>query len=141
MKADNRRRRLSEHVAECAECQATPLPLDAVGALLDAAQPDVDVTALSRHTFARLQPELRQRAGAISWRRAAAGVLLALLPLPIVLAYDAYVLQLAYDVLSTLVPRSVAAYLVLSYGAGLLLLFATTYAAIPVLMSRRVRMP
>lgn len=109
--------------------------------MLEGVVPDIDVAALSRHTFARLQPELQRQAIAAGWRRVAMGVLLALLPLPLVLAYNAYLLRLAYDFLSTLLPATLAAYLVLSYGASLVLLFATTYAAIPLLVQRSIQRP
>ena len=128
---------LSAHSADCAECKNTPLPLDRIAAVFEAAVPAVDAAALSRQTFTRLQPELQRRALAGAWRRIAMGVLLALLPLPLVLVYNAYLLHVVYNLLSSLLPAGIAAYLVLSYGAFLLLLFATTYAAIPLLMAHQ----
>ena len=51
-------------------------------------------------------------------------------------------MSLAYDYLSILLPATIAAYLVLSYAASVLLLFAATYAAIPVLLvQRRIEPP
>ena len=134
---DDRRAELSTHSAECAECRDTPLPIDRIAAMLERSAPAIDVAALSQQTFARLQPELQRRAATTAWRRVAIGVLAALLPLPVVLAYNAYVLRLAYDLLSTLLPTTLAAYMVISYGAFLVLLFAATYAAIPLLVVRR----
>jgi hypothetical protein len=128
--------RLLAHAADCDECQRTPLPAREIGALLDAAVPDVDVGALSQHAFGRARPLLHRRRAGWSWQLAA-GLLLALLPLPVVVAYDAYVLHLAYEFLCGWMPAVVAAYLVLSYAATLVLLFATTYAAIPLLVNRR----
>lgn len=141
MHSADRSARLAAHRAECAECGNTPLPLDPIAAVLEAAVPAIDAAALSRQTFARLQPELQRHAIAAGWRRVAIGVLLALLPLPLVLAYNAYLLRLAYDFLSTLLPATLAAYFVLSYGASLLLLFAATYAAIPLLVQRSIQRP
>lgn len=137
MRSNDRLAALTAHRADCAECQDTPLPIDRIAAVLEAAVPAVDAAALSRQAFARVQPELQRQALALGWRRVATGVLLSLLPLPFVLAYNAYLLHLAYDFLSALLPATVAAYLVLSYGAFLLLLFATTYAAIPLLVVQR----
>ena len=137
MDRDDRRARLTAHSAGCTECQEEPLPLDTVASLLEDVAPDLDPAALSRHTFARLQPELQRRATLIGWRQVAIGVLLALLPLPFVLVYNAYFLRLVYDYLSAILPATFAAYLVLSYAASLLLLFAATYAAIPVLLVQR----
>lgn len=137
MDCDDRLAQLTVHSADCAECQNTPLPLDRVAAALEAAVPAIDAAVLSRQTCLQLRPELQRRAQAVGWRRMAVGVLLALLPLPLVLAYNAYLLHMVYDLLSSLLPAAIAAYLVLSYGAFLLLLFATTYAAIPLLMAHR----
>jgi hypothetical protein len=137
MDRDIRRARLTAHRVGCPECREAPLPLDHLATLLEDAAPDIDTAAFSRHAFARLQPELQRRATVIGWQRIAVGVLLSLLPLPFVLAYNAYCLRLAYDYLSALLPATIAAYLVLSYAASLLLLFAATYAAIPVLLAQR----
>ncbi len=137
MDRDDRRAWLTAHSADCPECHGTPLPLDQIAVLLETATPAIDPAGLSRHVFARLQPELQRRAATLGWQRVAAGVLLSLLPLPFVLAYNAYVLRLAYGYLSALLPATIAAYLVLSYAASLLLLFAATYAAIPVLLVGR----
>ena len=137
MDCDDRLARLSTHSADCAECQDAPLPIDRIAALLDGPAPNLDAAALSRHTFVRLQPELQRRAMVIGWRRVGVAVLLSLLPLPLVLAYNAYLLRLAYDLLSILLPTTLAAYLVFSYAAFLVLLFATTYAAIPLLIVQR----
>ena len=65
------------------------------------------------------------------------GILLALLPLPAVLVYNAYLLLLAYDIERTLLGATFATYLVLSDAALLILLFAATYAAIPIVLVRR----
>jgi hypothetical protein len=137
MDREDHRARLTAHGADCADCHETPLPLDQLATLLEEAALDINPAALSRHAFARLQPELQRRATKIGWQQVAIGVLLSLLPLPFVLAYNAYFLRLVYDYLSALLPASIAAYLVLSYAASLLLLFAATYAAIPVLLVQR----
>ena len=125
------------HAAECENCRATPPPLDRITAMLNASVVAVDATGLSRRTLAQLQPELARRAMAGLWRRVAVALLPALVPLPLVLAYDAYLLRMAYALVSALVPASVAAYLIFSYAAFLVLLFATTYAAIPVFLAKR----
>jgi len=56
-----------------------------------------------------------------------------------VLAYDAYLLRLLYGAMRAVVPASLATCLVASYGALLVLLFAGTYAAIPLLVARGQR--
>jgi hypothetical protein len=142
MDRDGHRAWLTAHSVDCAECQEEPLPLDHLASLLEEGTPDLDPATLSRHTFARLQLELQRRVPVVGWRRVAVGVLLSLLPLPFVLAYNAYFLRLVYDYLSALLPAALAAYLVLSYAASLVLLFAATYAAIPILLvQRRIEPP
>jgi hypothetical protein len=127
--------RLADHAAGCDECRAAPLPMERLAGLLERVSVDLDPVSLSQQALTRLGPELQRRAAAITWRRVVIGVALSLLPLPVVLAYDAYCLQLAYNVLSALLPAGLAAYFILSYAAFLVLLFAATYAAIPILIS------
>jgi hypothetical protein len=113
------------------------LLLDRVAAVLDEAVPPIDTANLSHHVFVTLQPELQRRAAVLGWRRVALGILAALLPLPLVLACNAYFLREVYELLSNLLPATVVAYLVFSYAAFFLLLFASTYAAIPLLVMHR----
>jgi len=130
---------LREHAQECAEC-GTQVPIDRLAGLLDSTAVSIDAAALSQRVLQRVRPELERRAGAAWWRRVAAALLVALVPLPLVVAYDAYLLQMVYGLVSALLPSTVAAYLVLSYAAFLVLLFATTYAAIPLVLSRPPRL-
>ena len=128
------RDRLAAHAADCEACHASPLPLEQLAVRLNASPVHIDATALSRRVLLQLQPELEHLALAASWPRMLRGLLLSLLPLPLVVAVDAYFLSLVYGLVSALVPAALAAYLVLSYGAVLVLLFAMTYAAIPLLV-------
>ena len=114
MDRDDHLARLTAHSADCAECENAPLPLDRIAAVLEATVPAIDAAALSRQTFAQLQPELQHRALAVGWRRMVVGVLLSLLPLPLVLAYNAYLLRMGYDLLSSLLPAAIAAYLLVT---------------------------
>lgn len=131
-----RRARLTAHLAECDACRETSPPVDRIASLLDQVTVDLDHTLLSQRVVAQLQPLLQRRALIATWRRVALGVLLSLVPLVAVLAYDAYFLRTAYDLLSTILPAAFAAYLIASYAAFLVLLFSVTYAAIPVLVAR-----
>lgn len=125
---------LSAHADDCDDCRSTPLPLGHLATLLGTSTVAVDAGALSQRTMVRLQPYLQRRAAFALWRRVAACVLLALVPLPAVLAYDAYMLRVAFHFVSNLLPVTVAAYFVFSYAAFLVLLFALTYASIPLLL-------
>jgi hypothetical protein len=130
------RDRLTAHAADCDACQRAPLPVERLADVLAAGAVGVDPTRLSQLALARVRAELEWCARRAFWRRVAVGMLLSLVPLPAVLAYDAYVLRLAYDLVCVLLPAGLAAYLVLSYAASLALLFALTYAAIPLLVER-----
>lgn len=125
------------HVAECEDCRATPPPIAHIATLLNSGVVALDPAGLSRRTLSRLQPELARRAMAGLWRQVVVALLLALLPLPAVLAYDAYLLRAAYALVSSLLPTAVAAYLIFGYAAFLVLVFATTYATIPLLLAPR----
>ena len=129
---------LATHLQECEACQTSAPPIDRIATLLDASVVEVDAATLSRRLLLRAQPELQRRAAWVFGRQVMAAVLVALLPLPVVLAYDAYLLHLIYNVVSWLLPAPVASYVVLSYAAFLALLFALTYATVPVLLARRV---
>ena len=129
---------LRAHVAECEACRADPPPVEGIEAVLAAAA-SADPTALSRRTMVRMQPELARRARAVYWRAVTAAVLVGLVPLPVVLLYNAYVLRLVYQLMAAVLPVSVAGYLVVTYAAFAVLLYGVTYAAVPVLMGRRHR--
>ena len=128
--------RLAAHVEACDACRVDVPAVDRIAARLSAATVPIDAAALSQRTIVRLRPELQRCASGSLWRRAAGGVLLALLPLPAVLAYNVYLLRMAYDALLALLPAAVAVYLVGTEAALLVLLFAATYAAIPILLAR-----
>ncbi len=130
-------RALAAHVEACDACRLDTPAVDLIAARLATVNVPIDAAALSQRTMLRLRPELQRCANAALWRRATIGVLLALLPLPAVLAYNVYLLHMAYDVLLALLPAAVVVYLVASEAALLVLLFAATYAAIPVLLARR----
>jgi hypothetical protein len=128
--------RLAAHAAQCDACRAAPLPINRIAILLDGAEVRLDTAALSARVMLRLRRELNL-AGGVSWRAVAAVLLRAVLPLPAVVAFDAYVLWTAYVLGKAILPGPLVAYVVLSYGALLLLLFGLTYAAVPLLVARQ----
>ena len=137
---DNKRtgeRALAAHIEECEACRANAVPIARLATLLEASVIEVDAAALSRAVLLRARPELQRMATWAFGRQVAAAVLVALLPLPVVLAFDAYVLHFVYTVASWLLPAPVAEYFVGSYAAFLALLFALTYATVPVLLAHR----
>lgn len=128
--------KLQEHATGCDACKEAPLPLSEIAAALDASVSTIDASSLSRRVLAEAQPLLQRVVMRRFWRQVAAVIVVALTPLPFVLAYDAYLLQLLHTAVSTLLPSALATYFVASYAASLLFLFALSYAAIPVLMAR-----
>ena len=129
---------LQEHVAECEGCRTDSPDLAALSSLLQSDTVDLDAKLLSLSTLERLRPELAHRAAMVFRRRVAVGLVAALIPLPIVLLFDAYVLRAVFGVVSLLIPTTLAAYLVISYAVFLLLMTALVYASIPVLVERQV---
>lgn len=128
--------RLREHVQDCDGCRREPLPIDRIDALLGESRPDVDVAALSARAFTVAQQVLHAIALRRFWRQVAAVLAVSLLPLPLILVYDAFLLQLVHSAVSSAFSGTMATYVVFTYASSLLFLFAASYAAIPVLMAR-----
>lgn len=127
---------LAEHARACDDCRADAPPIAPLAALLDGASVEVDAAHLSRLAFAAVVPELRARAEAAFWRRLRTVLAIALLPLPLVIAADVFVLGWFYQVIAAWLPATLALYLVVSYGAWLLVAIGSAYAAIPLLLAR-----
>jgi len=141
------RRVISEHVASCDLC-ATGDGVDGIErraevitSLLDAmpAGPSPSlVSALSAAVRAAAAPLLQVEIRRLYWRRLAAGLAVAVAPLPLVYAVGAWVLGGVYDVLSALTTESMAAWAVGSYAALLALVVALVCASIPLLVERTI---
>lgn len=128
------------HVAACATCGADATTLAAIAHAFAADPEPATDPARVAHALAAASPILAaRRAPAVDWWRVAAAVLVALLPLPLVVAADWWLLQTAYGVLSTLLPSSLSLLVLGHYAAFLLLLLTLTYAAVPVLAARPLR--
>jgi hypothetical protein len=129
---------LDEHARECGECSEAAMPTAALSALLDSDAVSIDAERLSRLAFARVAPALQERAGALFWRRLTRVLVAALVPLPLVIGIDVWMLGRLYEAVAAWLPVSVAVYLVACYGASLLVLISGTYAAIPLLLARPI---
>jgi hypothetical protein len=75
-----------------------------------------------------------------SWRALARALVVALVPLPAILALDVVMVRGAYDLLHLLLPAALSAYVAFNYAALLALLLGLTYAAVPVLAARQARL-
>jgi hypothetical protein len=56
----------------------------------------------------------------------------------VVLLFDAFLLRALFGLVSLLIPTTLAAYVVASYAVFLLLMTASVYGAIPLLVERQV---
>jgi hypothetical protein len=136
MKIEDDARRLAEHAEECNECRAA-LPLDRVTTLLNASTVTLDEARLSQRTLLRLREALREQAERAFQHRVMVAVLVSVIPLVAVVAYDILFFGFVLGLLSMVLPPALATILVVSYAAFVLLGFALTYAAIPILLARR----
>lgn len=129
---------LTGHGEECAECRAHAA---AVAAVLERSAVPVDAAQLSALAVARVQPQLVAHARVTFWRRLAVVLVVALIPLPLIVAADLWALGWLYAVASAWLPALIATYLVVSYGATVMVLLGSVYAAIPLLLARPLHAP
>jgi hypothetical protein len=131
------------HLASCERCQADRARAVQVSRALgrhQVAAPAAAVEATFRsRLLAAAAPLLARRASEARAlrRRVTWAFSLALLPLPVILFANYKLLVAAHGLLLTLLPPSVSLYLVACLGAGVALLLALSYAAVPVLAARR----
>ena len=103
---------------------------------LDTPAPPPDLTP---RVMAAVAPLLAAHARRTSWRTFLRPLLVALLPLPLILAADVAIVTTLYTLLSFVLPAAVSTVLVVQYALFVLLSLALAYAAIPVLVDRQAR--
>jgi len=130
---------LEAHAHGCDDCRAAPPPLEQIRSALDAGSAEPDAARLTQLALAPLLPELRVRAQTAFWRRLVHVLGVALLPLPLVLAADLWLLGRLYELAAAWLPSTVAMYIVVSYAASALVVIGIAYAAIPLLLARPVQ--
>jgi hypothetical protein len=128
--------RLRRHAEQCDECRVAPLPLAELSALLSAPVPVRTEVPASRRVLVAAAPLLAAYAARAYRRHLVSGMVLSLVPLPVVVFFNVYLLREAYALLAGWLPSGIVAWMVVGYGAMLLLLCALTYAALPVLIAR-----
>ena len=132
------RERLARDISDVAHStdEGAQLDPDQLARMLASeAEPRMEAS-LAFATLEALHPEMARRAAADLRRRVLGCVLLALLPLPFVVAYAGYVLQALYVPISLLLTPDIAGYVASVHALLLALLFGTTYAAIPMMLAR-----
>lgn len=137
------RDRAAAHLAGCERCQAERTRAEQVSRALArhaVAAPTTEAAAAFRsRVLAAAAPVLARRAteARALRRRVAWAFTLALLPLPVILFANFKLLVAVHGLLVTRLPPSVVLYLVACLGAGVALLLALSYAAVPVMAARR----
>ena len=103
---------------------------------LDVPPPSPDLVP---RVLAAAGPLLAAQARRASWRAIVRPLLIALLPLPLILAADVAVAGALYALLSFVLPAALSTYLVVQYALFALLSLALAYAAVPFLVDRQAR--
>lgn len=103
---------------------------------LDTPPPPFDLTARTLAAAAPLLAVHARRAGSRSWVRP---LLVALVPLPLILAGDAAIIVGLHALLSLVLPAAISTYLVAQYALLVVLLLGLAYAAVPLLADRQAR--
>jgi len=132
---------LIAHAQDCEACASEAPPVAALAAVLDADAVDVDAQRLSRLALARVAPALQARADALFWRRFARAFAAGLVPLPLVVAANVWLLGWLYELAAAWLPAALAMYLVVSDAVLMLVLIGSAYAAIPLLLARPMAEP
>jgi len=127
------------HVATCDACAVATAALGHLWAAFAADRPPIPPPALAPRVLAAARPLLAARRRHAARRALAAAVAVALLPLPLIVFVDVWVLQMIYGTLTRFFPATLSFYLVVNYAAVLALLGALTYGAIPLLAERQAR--
>jgi len=128
------------HLAACPRCRAERAAVEGLARTLAAAPGPAPPPGLATRVLGAAEPLLARNA-----RRAARSILAralaaALLPLPVILLLDFYLVRAAFALLTTILPTALGAYLVFNYTATFALLLALTYGAIPIFVERQVRL-
>ena len=103
---------------------------------LETPPPSPDLTTL---VLASAAPLLAVHARRANWRTFLRPLLVALLPLPLILAADAAIAAGLYALFSLVFPPIVSTVLVAQYALFVLMSLALAYAAVPLLVDRQAR--
>jgi hypothetical protein len=126
------------HVRACARCAAQAPIVRGVARALEADVVPAPPASLSARTLTAAKPVLARHRRP-EWRPHARAIAAALLPLPLVVTLDAYVARTAYRLLCAVLPSALSTYIVTSWTVTAALLLAATYAAVPLLAERQLR--
>lgn len=128
------------HVAACARCRVEAPLARAIARSLAADVVTPPPPGLVPRVLAATAPILARHATRLSraaWARIGRAVAVALVPLPLVLVVNWFVVRTVHAVLSAWLPEALSLYLVGQYVLLVALLLGLTYAAVPVMAARR----
>jgi hypothetical protein len=128
------------HLARCDLCRAEVAGLRLVATTLGGVRTPAPSAALATQVRAAAAPLLARNARRATWRAVARAVTAAVLPLPLLLLVDGYLVRAAYDALRAVFPAALSLYFVFNYTTLLAVLLTLAYGAIPLLAERQVRL-
>jgi hypothetical protein len=131
------------HEATCPRCREDAPVARAVAAAFAVAPAIVPHGRVSPGVLLAAAPMLvanARRLPAAAWRRLAAAIAVAVLPLPAILFIGWHVLEAANRLLSSVLPGSLSFYLVATHATVLALLLGITYGAVPLLAAHQLRL-
>ena len=132
--------RVEAHLAVCPACRDEAGTVTALRSVLATGRALAPPAALAARVRSAAAPLLARNARAATWRTVGRAVGAAMLPLPIVLLIDGYLVRAIYDTLSAVLPDALSLYFVLNYSVLLALLLTVAYGAIPLLAERQARL-
>jgi anti-sigma factor RsiW len=128
------------HLAACPRCTAEQGHVRDLARALAAGPAPVPPVELSARLLRAARPLLDRNARRAAWVALARALAAALVPLPAILFADAFLVRWAYGLLAGVLPAPLGLLVVVNYAATLTVLLALTYAAIPILADRQVRL-
>ena len=127
----------ASHVRGCSRCGRESALVAELRRQMDASSAPEPPTGLSARVLTAALPFLAQNRRRVSWRVLARAVGGSLVPLPIVLFVDAWILAGMHDLLNLVLPPALSFYLLAGQASVIAVLLALTYGSIPLLAERQ----
>jgi hypothetical protein len=131
---------VAAHVATCPRCSGEAPSVHQLAQAFAADVVPAPSTGLSPRVLETAAPLLMQNARRATWGAHLRALAAALIPLPLIALLDVYIVRTGYRLLSTILPDALSFYVVFNHAILLAFLLALTYAAIPILAERQLRL-
>ena len=128
------------HLSACPRCSSEQRHVRRVAEALASHDVPPPASTLSARVLGAAAPLLARHARRAAWRTLARALAAALVPLPLIVFLDFYLVRAMYGVLEALLPRALSLYVVFNYAATLTLLLALTYGMILIVAERQMRL-